>query len=167
MDAPEPSFDVLKSSEDGAWSEAHASYWQDSDGFDQLWVKEPLQPLLAARMSLCNELKLKRADGGDDSARDDECKWAASVTEGEEDYGEAMSFPGYFETLSTDPRVYYYPQFLSDTEVESLRNNVSDLQEFVAHRSVVVRFVVVQGLHADQTCLPLPANCAWAAHEGQ
>lgn len=130
VDAPEPSFDSLQSSGDEAWREAHASYWQDSDGFDQLWVKEPLQSVLEARISMCSEMKLKRLEGGDDVSRsEDECNWAARASEEEEeeeDYGEAMEFPGYFETLSTDPRVYYYPQFLSESEVKSLSSNVSE-----------------------------------------
>jgi hypothetical protein len=123
---PVPEFDAVRdldSTSGAPWSEADASFWHsDSDGFDVLPVKEPTYPrkaLAATAAATTTSSTTTKNNGGDDDKegdnKDDDDSNNDTPLGGNDD--ETM-YPTHFQVLSKDPRIYYYPNFLSDSEVD-------------------------------------------------
>ena len=88
---PVPIFDAVRDvPTNTAWTDSDASYWADSDGFDIRLIDEPTSAVAAP------------------------CQWEGCASW----LDEASQFPGYSKVLSTDPRIFYYPNFLSVTEMD-------------------------------------------------
>ena len=90
---PIPTYDAIRDlGSVNDWTEADASFWWDSDGFDMPAIREPVRDGHCDTTDACEDQELHRPDN--------------------------------VQTLSTDPRLYLYPSFLSAEEVNALRELV-------------------------------------------